>query len=200
MSPVHPVYYGRAHWAIENLLSQPEFAALQWTSLQPNFFTASYLASAAEWIQKFRKEGTQAPLCVVPAADAHVAMLDPEDVGAVGAFILALDDPSPHASQRYVLSGPEDVSGNDIVKLVEKIVGTKVIETRFRDTQWLNDLVTSGAYPEKVYPSIMAGFDCLWDGSCTKAKTPTSLAIRESPVNPSRTVEEALRAMIVTRA
>ncbi|KAH7118254.1 hypothetical protein B0J13DRAFT_458349, partial [Dactylonectria estremocensis] len=62
IGPTNPVFYGRAHWAIENLLSQPEFKDLQWTLLQPNFFTASYLASAAEWVKAYRTTGK---VCVV---------------------------------------------------------------------------------------------------------------------------------------
>jgi uncharacterized protein YbjT (DUF2867 family) len=36
---VHPdydAYYPRAYWAIETMLSSPEFSDLHWTSLQPN--------------------------------------------------------------------------------------------------------------------------------------------------------------------
>lgn len=119
IGPTNPVYYGRAHWAIENLLSQPEFKSLQWTSLQPNFFTASYLASAANWIKAYRKIGKQETLAMNPSADAAVAMIDPEDVGNVGAHLLALEDPTLHNHARYVLSGPEDVTGKRIVELVE---------------------------------------------------------------------------------
>jgi hypothetical protein len=38
---VHPdcqACYPRSHWAIEAMLSSPEFKALQWSSLQPNVF------------------------------------------------------------------------------------------------------------------------------------------------------------------
>lgn len=44
---VGPNLIGRTHWAIENLLSQPEYAALAWTSLQPNFFAPSFLGGVA---------------------------------------------------------------------------------------------------------------------------------------------------------
>ena len=39
VQPDTPIYYGRTHWAMEQLLSQPEYSSLQWTSLQPNVFT-----------------------------------------------------------------------------------------------------------------------------------------------------------------
>ncbi|KAG4431022.1 hypothetical protein IFR05_013497 [Cadophora sp. M221] len=104
LSPTNPVFYGRAHWAIENLLSQPEFKDLQWTSLQPNFFTISHLALVADWVKKYRETGGTA-----------------NDVGNVGAHLLALDDPSPYNHGRYIVSGPEDITGKDLVKLPRKL-------------------------------------------------------------------------------
>jgi len=195
MSPTNHVWYGRAHWAIENLLSQPEFQGLAFTSLRPNFFTMSYLSGAAEFVREFRKTGQQTTLSVVPDENVPVAMIDPEDVGQAAARLLALDDFSAHANQCYVLSGPADVTGKDIVQLVEKVTGVTVEETEYKDVKWLQNLVNAGAYPQKLLPSIMAGFDCLWDGSCTQAGTPTSKAIVEL-ARPERTIEQALRAMI----
>jgi len=195
VGPTNPVYYGRSHWAIENLLSQPEFKNLQWTSLQPNFFTASYLAAAVDWIKAYQKTGKQEALAMVPSADAAVAMIDPEDVGNVGAHLLALEDPTPHNHARYVLSGPEDVTGKRIVELVEQYAGVQVQKAEFKVTSWLGDLVKAGVYPEKVLPSILAGCEPLWQGKCSLAGTPTSNEIMEL-APPKRTVADALKAML----
>ncbi|GKT49559.1 uncharacterized protein ColSpa_09740 [Colletotrichum spaethianum] len=195
IGPANPVYYGRTHWAIENLLSQPEFKDLQWTSLQPNFFTASYLASAAEWIKEYRKTGKQETLSITSAAEAAVAMIDPEDVGSVGAHLLAIEDPTPHNQAKYVLSGPEDVTGKRIVEVVEQVAGIGVESVAFKVTDWLNELVATGVYPKKVLPSIMAGFEPLWEGRCSLAKTPTSKAILEL-APPKRMIVDALKAML----
>ncbi|CZR66550.1 related to NmrA-like family protein [Phialocephala subalpina] len=195
VSPTNPVYYGRSHWAIENLLSQPEFESLQWTSLQPNFFTASYLDSAADWIKSYQKTGKQDTLSMNPAENVAVAMIDPEDVGNVGAHLLALEDPSPHNHAKYVLSGPEDVTGKGIVELVEKYVGVKVQKAEFKATSWIGDLVKAGVYPEKVLPSILAGCEPLWEGRCSLAGTPTSGAVMKL-APPRRTVEDALKTML----
>lgn len=81
------MYYGRTHWATETLLSQPEFMDLAWTSLQPNFFTTTYLASTAVWIKSYQKTGKQKTLATNPAANVAVAMIDPEDVGSIGAHL-----------------------------------------------------------------------------------------------------------------
>jgi uncharacterized protein YbjT (DUF2867 family) len=195
IGPTNPVFYGRSHWAIENLLSQPEFTSLQWTSLQPNFFTASYLASAVEWIKVYRQTGNQEEFSMIPAADAAVAMIDPEDVGNVGAHLLSLEDPTAHNHIKYVLSGPKDVTGKQIVDLVEQCVGAKVQDAAFKVTSWLSELVEAGWYPEMALPSILAGCEPLWQGKCSLARTPTSKEVMEL-APPKRTVGEALKAML----
>lgn len=89
------------------MLSQPEFQKPQWTLLQPNFFTGSYLASAADWINTYRKTGKQEVLAVVPAEDVAVAVINPEELGTVAADLLALKDSGLHNHRRYVLGGPQ---------------------------------------------------------------------------------------------
>jgi uncharacterized protein YbjT (DUF2867 family) len=194
VSPTNPVYYGRTHWAIETLLSQPDFKDLQWTSLQPNFFTATYLASTAGWIKSYQKTGKQEILAMNPAADVAVAMIDPEDVGNIGAHLLALEDPTPHNHARYVLSGPENVTGKSIVELAELYAGVKVEKVKFKDTEWIRDLAKTG-YPEKILGSILAGCEPLWQGKCSLAGTPTSKEIVEL-APPKRTVADALKVML----
>lgn len=195
VGPTNPVFYGRAHWAIENLLSQPEFKSLQWTSLQPNFFTASYLASTADWIKAYQKTGKQEILTMNPSADGAVAMIDPKDVGTVAAHLLALEDPSPHNQARYVLSGPEDVTGKRIVALVEQYIGVQVQHVEFKSTSWIQEYITAGVYPEKVLASILAGCEPLWRNECTLAETPTSKEIMEL-APPKRTIADALKSMV----
>jgi uncharacterized protein YbjT (DUF2867 family) len=195
ISPKSPIFYGRAHWAIENLLSQPEFERLHWTSLQPNFFSASYLASASDWIKEYQKTGKQAPLTTTLAEDVPVAMVDPLDVGAAAAHLLALEETSPHNQARYIVSGPEDVTGKRVVELVQHYVGAKVEKIEFKVTSFLNDLVAAGVFPAKVLPSIIAGFKPLWDGRNALAGTPTSPEIMQL-APPKRTMESALKELV----
>lgn len=195
VSPTSPVYYGRSHWAIENLLSQPEFKSLQWTSLQPNFFTTTFLATAVGWIQKYQNTGKQEVLAMLSTADGAVAMIDPEDVGNVGAHLLALEDPTLHNHARYILSGPEDVTGKDIVKLVEQYTNVKVDRAEFKATGLLTGLVEAGVFPEKLLPSLLAGGEPLWQGKTSLARTPTNKEIVEL-APPKRTIADALKAML----
>lgn len=196
ISPTSPVYYGRAHWAIETLLGQPEFKDLQWTSLQPNFFASMYLASAADWVKLYRKTGnSQEPLKTNLAENKPVAMIDPQDVGSVGSHLLALDDPSPHNGAKYVLSGPEDVTGRQLVALVEKYADVKVANVEFEDVSWIEELSKSGGYPEKVLSSIRAGCIPLWEGDCSAARTPTSPEVIKLAA-PRCTAKAAFKALL----
>ena len=73
-------YYPRTHWAIEAMLSSPEFKDLQWTSLQPNVFSPLYLSTAAKLIKQYRKTGKQDTLRLMGSIDAPVGIIDPYDV------------------------------------------------------------------------------------------------------------------------
>ena len=195
VTPTNAVFYGRSHWAIETLLSQPQFQDLHWTSLQPNFYSNMYLASAAEWVNKYKKTGIQEPLKLILGADQAAALVDPEDVGLVGANLLALDDHSLYNGRSFTVSGPEDVTGNDIVRLVEKLAGTRVNDKTFEDKEWIEGLAKSGAYPQKLLSSILAGHDFLWRGDCTLAKTPTSKEIIQL-ARPTRTMKDVITSML----
>ncbi|KEQ90464.1 hypothetical protein AUEXF2481DRAFT_567999 [Aureobasidium subglaciale EXF-2481] len=195
VGPTNPVYYGRSHWAIENLLDQTEFRGLQWTSLQPNFFTAMYLSSAAQWIKAYRRTGNQEVLKTNVAEDVAVAMIDPRDVGKVGAHLLTLDDVTPHNGARYVLSGPEDINGKDILELVESFANVKVETVEYKDVSWIDDLASSGVYPKKVLSSIKAGCIPLWNAQCSLSGSPTSKKIIALAA-PSRTPIQALETML----
>lgn len=155
VGPTSGVFYGRTHWAIENLLSQPEFKSLQWTSLQPNLFTSFALASAANWIKQYQKTGTQETLATFMSADVPVAMIDPDDVGTAGAHLLALEDPTPHNQARYILNGPEDVTGKQIIEAVEQLTGVKVQDVQFKDVSFLEHSFKTGVYPSKLLPSTL---------------------------------------------
>ncbi|KFZ24121.1 hypothetical protein V502_01400 [Pseudogymnoascus sp. VKM F-4520 (FW-2644)] len=195
LGPTNPIFYGRSHWAIETMLCQPEFKSMQWTALRPNFFAATFPGSSVDWIKKYKETGTQETLSMVPAADASVALIDPADVGNVAAHLLALEDPSPHNHAKYVLSGPEDVSGEDIVRLVEKESNGKVGKTEYKDMSFLPYLVSIGVFPRSALTGFPAGSASLWDGESGLAMSPTSKEILEL-APPKRTVAEVLKAML----
>lgn len=193
-----PVYYGRSHWAVENFLDQPALGPLGWTSLQPNFFTSMFMAAAAEWIKDYRTTGKQATLKLLLDDLTPAALIHPSDVGALGAAILALSDEAlaTHRSQRYILAGPSNIKGCDIVAVVEKIVGVKVEDVKFRDDSALTYLAEIGAFEKRLVPSVLNGLVPLWNGTSSREGAGNSSAVVELR-EPQLTIEDALREMIL---
>jgi uncharacterized protein YbjT (DUF2867 family) len=109
-------YYPRSHWAIEALLSSPEFDNLMWTSLQPNLFLQWALAPAVEFIKNHRKSGVQERLSLIISKDTPMGLIDPNEIGIFAAYLLAQENPAVHNKAKYVLNGPEDLTGAQVVE------------------------------------------------------------------------------------
>ncbi|KAK5627476.1 hypothetical protein RRF57_003191 [Xylaria bambusicola] len=164
-------FYARSHWAIETLLGTPEFEGLQWTSLQPNSFAPLYLQTSADFIKQYRNTGKQGILKLVASADAPVAIVDPHDIGVFAAHLLAQQDPTPHNKAKYVVNGPEDISGHQIVKLVEQHIGTKVENVVFKDLTWVDAIANYSQDPRQIVSSLKAFPEPLWQGLCSTSTT-----------------------------
>ncbi|KAH6644277.1 hypothetical protein C7974DRAFT_383255 [Boeremia exigua] len=136
--PDCPTYYPRQHWAIEAMLDTPAYAAMHWTSLQPNVFLPMWLSSAAELIKKVQSTGGQQDALRLMANETKpVGAIDPTDVSTAAAKLLLSQDSSKHNKARYVLNGPETITGAQIVAMVEQRIGTKVDEVVFSDMSML---------------------------------------------------------------
>jgi uncharacterized protein YbjT (DUF2867 family) len=138
--PDCPAYYARQHWAIEALLGSPEFNNLQWTSLQPNVFTPLILSPAAEFIKKYRKTGEQDTLRLMLPEDEPVGSIHPDEVGVIAAHLLSQDDTSVHNKAKYVLNGPVDITGKEIVDMIEQRIGTPVKDVSYKDASFIDML------------------------------------------------------------
>jgi uncharacterized protein YbjT (DUF2867 family) len=188
--PDCPAYYPRAHWAIETLLSTPEFEALQWTSLQPNVFTNFYLTSAASLIKQYRKTGKQDTLRLLASPDAPVGIIDPDDVGAFAAQLLCLEDSAlhEHNKARYNLNGPEDITGEQIVKMVEQHIGTRVESVEYKDIPFIDGM------PEHIILSFRRALEeTMWAGVCVASTTSKEVLELAAP---TRTPADALKALL----
>ena len=194
VAPDCMAYYPRSHWAIEMMLSQPEFESLAFTSLQPNVFLPMVLTPAAEFIKNYRKTGKQSTLSMIMDADAPTGSVDSDDVGRVAAHLLGQEDYTPHENKKYVVNGPEDVTGNDIVKLVEEHIGTKVEKDKvsFRDLTFLDEWASQSPHPNLI-KSVKYGPVVSWDGKC-KAET-TSKEVLDLYA-PKRTAAEVLKELV----
>jgi len=186
-------YYPRTHWAIEALLSSPEFEHLRWTSLQPNVFSQFCLAPAAELIKNFRKTGKQDTLRLMASEDAPLGMIDSNDVGVFAAHLLAMDDITPHHKARYVLNGPEDITGRQTVSMVEDRIGVKVEDVIFKDMTFLEEMAAGSQESKNVIMSIVHAVESAWEGKCTVSTTSKEVL---RIVAPKRTPAEVLATLL----
>lgn len=176
IGPATPVFYARNHWAIETMLEQPEFKDLQWTSLQPNVFISQFTPQLVDWVSTYKKDGTKKPFKFMLDGDSEAAPIDPTEVGIIAGKLLALDDVSPHASQKYCLNGPQNVTGNEVTKLVEKYAGTTVDDVTYRDTSFI-EYARSAGTPENVLASLALAPMRAYGGATSVENMPTSPAI-----------------------
>lgn len=194
--PDCPAYYARQHWAIEALLGSPEFNDLQWTSLQPNIFSPLILSPAAELIKKYRKTGEQDSLRLMLSEDAPVGIIDPDEVGVIAAYLLSQDDTSVHNKAKYILNGPEDITGKQIVDMVEKNIGVPVKDVIYKDVSFIDTLYeyqyAATKESKNVIYSIKRAPETAWDGKCSASTTSKEVLDLAAPKRTPADVLESL--------
>ncbi|SPJ79228.1 probable NmrA-like family protein [Fusarium torulosum] len=191
--PDCPAYYPRTHWAIETMLSSPEFDRLKWTSLQPNVFTQFWLASAADLIKTFRETGKQDILRLMASEDAAVGVIDSNEVGVFAAHLLIAENITPHNKAKYVLNGPEDITGHQIISMIEEYIGTKVEHVSFKDMTFIEHAAAQTQQSKNVILSIKHAPETAWEGKCgvsTTSKEVLQLAA------PKHTPAEILKTLL----
>jgi uncharacterized protein YbjT (DUF2867 family) len=190
-------YYPRTHWAIEALLSAPEFNGLQWTSLQPNVFSPLYLSSAAEFIKQYRKTGKQETLRLMASKDAPVGIIDPDEVGVLAAHLLTQDNPAVHNKAKYVLNGPEDITGSQIVDMIEQQIGTKVKDVSYKDMSFIDTIYehkfAATQQSKNIILSIKHAPETAWEGKCTASTTSKEVLELAAP---KRTPADVLKTLL----
>jgi uncharacterized protein YbjT (DUF2867 family) len=191
--PDYQAYYPRSHWAIEMMLSQPEFENMHWSSLQPNGFAPMFLTPTAEFIKDFKKTGKQGSLSMIIDASTPTGLIDSYDVGVVAAHLLAQEDTAPHNKAKYILNGPEDVTGEQVVKMAEQYIGEPVKDVKFQDLSFIDQMADNSSESKNVIRSIKFAAVTSWEGKA-KAET-TSKEILELYA-PKRTVAEVLKELV----
>lgn len=197
LRPDCPAYYPRQHWAIEALLDSPEFNNLQWTSLQPNIFSPLIMSLAVEFIKKYRKTGEQDTLRLILSEDAPVGIIDPDEIGVIAAHLLAQDDTSVHNKAKYILNGPEDITGRQIVGMIERHIGAPVKDVSYEDVSFI-DMLYEHQYAaikqsKNVIYSIKRAPETAWEGKCSTSTT--SKEILEIAA-PKRTPADVLETLL----
>lgn len=195
IGPASPIFYGRTHWALETMLEDPAYNSLQWTSLRPTVFSRQMVEPAAEAVKTYRQNGSyDGSLRLILAADLPGAWIEPDDVGKIAGKLLALADPSAHASQKYIINGPEDVTGKELVAEIERLTGSKVDDVAFNDRAFIDGFRAAGM-PEKIISSLHKAVDMLQAGAALSNVEPTAQAIMDL-MPPTTTVRESLLYLV----
>lgn len=194
VTPTCNAYYPRQHWAVEQLLSSEEFEGLKWSSLQPNVFTQLYLSPAIELVKQYKKTGTQVPLKIMANEDAPVGIIDPSEVGIFAGTLLLQKDISPYNHGKFELNGPVDITGREIVAMVEKEIGTKVTDVQFQNLDFIADMAEKEETETKsVIASIKYAPETAWEGkACTKTTSKEFLELAP----PKRSPEVVWRKLL----
>ncbi|KAK6840912.1 hypothetical protein PG987_001772 [Apiospora arundinis] len=197
--PDSSVYYARTHWAIEAMLSTPAFAPLKWTSLQPNLFSSLAFYTAGEFVKKYRETGgeQEGPLRLIADADAPVGIIDADDIGLIAATLLVREDVSTYNQGRYVVNGPEDITGRQMAEMVEKQIGAPVKEVVYRDMSYLAYMAAAA---DKKYKSLIMtlqhAMKGLWRGEASASTTSKEiLEIAAPQTTPAVSWEKVLKSL-----
>jgi uncharacterized protein YbjT (DUF2867 family) len=194
VTPANRAYYPRAHWAIEQMLSQPEYAAMHWSSLQPNVFLPLWLSPAADFIKQYRKTGKQETLRLWASQDAKNAPIDPDEIGVVAAHLLMQEYSSKYNHSKLVLNGPVDITGKDIVKMVEDRIGAKVENVSWKDMSFLEGMAAASSEPRNVIMSIKYAPVTGWEGKTTASTTTRDVLELAAPKRtPTEVLEDLLK-------
>jgi uncharacterized protein YbjT (DUF2867 family) len=81
--------------------------------------SAFYMTNVLAAAEQIRRDGT----LLAPAGDGRLAMIDPRDVGAVGAIVLTTGG---HAGRRYVLTGPAAITYERAAHDLGRAIGAPV--------------------------------------------------------------------------
>ncbi|KAI6782286.1 NAD(P)-binding protein [Emericellopsis cladophorae] len=98
--------------------------------------------SAVELVKNYRKTGRKTgeldTLRLTASKDAPIGVVDADDVGTLAAQLLAEKKVSRHNEAKYVVNGPEDITGQQIVKMVEDHIGTQVKDVWYKDISFVD--------------------------------------------------------------
>lgn len=186
-------YYPRTHWAIEALLSSREFQRLQWTSLQPNIFTTMYVGSAARFVKEYRKTGKQGVLKLMASKDAPVGAVHPGDVGRLAATLLIARDPSVHNQARYVVNGPQDITGSQLVDMVEHAIGAQVEEIQYKDHSYVYAAAEASTESRNLILSKRYALEAVWAGMSCSTTSPELSSLWTPTITPLETFDSLLK-------
>jgi NAD(P)H dehydrogenase (quinone) len=108
-----PSSSAQEHWLAERLLDR---SGVPVTHLQPTLFM--------EWLAYFAQEIKENNRFVSPFGNAKYGMINSEDIGNVGAHILAT--PGAHAGKTYQIYGPSEVTGQELTDILSDVLNKEI--------------------------------------------------------------------------
>lgn len=145
-----PVAFTDAHGRITEHLRT---AGPEHVLLEPAFLMSNLLHGA---------DGVrEADALVLPAAGAKIAMIDPRDVAQVAAAVLTGDG---HDGRRYVLTGPEAVTFDEVAEQLSAVLGRRIGFVPVPDGAAVAQMVAAGV-PEWYAANVVAQFGVLREGA-----------------------------------
>lgn len=124
---------GLWHRNVERALEE---SGLAWTLLRPHVFMQNLLGQSAS----IRDEGR----IYSAAGDGRIPFVDTRDIAAVAATVLNEAD---HEGQRYVLTGPEAISYDDVAEILGRLLGREVTHVAETDDEAWTRLRRLGLAP-----------------------------------------------------
>ena len=146
--PGSPVAFWDWHARIERHL---EASGVPWVNLRPRYFMTNLLGFA----ETIRSAGA----VFAPAEGVKIPMIDPRDVAATAAALLAGDG---HESRTYELTGPEPITFSDVAAHLSEVTGRPVRFVPVPDDAALEGLGQAGL-PDWLAENIVAVFEGLRD-------------------------------------
>ncbi|RJE16820.1 NmrA-like family, partial [Aspergillus sclerotialis] len=105
----------------------------------------------------------------------HPSGSSTDEVGIIAAHLLSQDDTSVHNKAKYVLNGPEDITGKQIVDMIEKHIGAPVKDVSYKDVSFIDMLYeyqySTTKQSKNVIYSIQRAPETAWEGKCSTSTT-----------------------------
>ncbi len=143
------------HWQSEHVFDWADIGAAH---VNPTFFaedlylfTGRTIASEGKMILPFG-EGSHAPVAA-------------EDIARVVSGIL--EDPEPHAGQRYVITGPKNMKPAEMAEVLTEVLGKPVTYVNMPIEEWRTLLVEKVGFPEPLVAHLAAVAQDYQDGVFT---------------------------------
>jgi len=93
---------------------------------------------------------------------------------------------------KYVLTGPENVTGEDIVKLVEGCINEPVRDVKYKDFSVIDAWAESMPEQRTLIKAIGRAGGAIWGGSALGTRSKEVAAV----YTPSRTAEQVFEEMV----